>query len=824
MGAGRIDLTDFRGLVTAPGLFERAPASAVDGLMNWEFPAPGVVRKRRGFERMTANAGGPVWQIFSSQLLNTNILAHVGTTTQATQFRYGDGTGAGLTAISAVASSTLTRPASLRSKMALCQRNHYLTATEGVARLESALSLVRFAGMPRGLGLHALSVVAGTANPLADGFARGYRITWHRKDDDGVELGGAPTGRTVVSNRSFTSGYAAATARAASVRSWLPREWGTMSLALTTQYYWRLWATSTFDEANGQFGNDEMYLVAEAYVTAADITNGYVAYVDDTPDTFLVGQPTLHTNQYNFPDSEAGLLQGVANEDAPPPPSNDVAYWNDVMWYADITPRASCVFGLVANLANNDTVTISSGGGFITYTGKTGALVAPTDFSIMTTAPTTALNIRGTVANLVAAINSNASGNNATLGACAYHVSTTGTAPGIILLESRRQGFVVDAWPSAPAKFQGYDGYSPGEGVSESNARNVLVFSKPVRADAVPPVNRLTVGPTDATLLRVFPLRDRLLCFTTHGIYQVVGRTYADFAVMPFDLGYRLMGRDLVALCDQKVYAWTHEGIIEIDDGGVTVISAPIEPSLTQILVDCGQASGDSLTPLYTGQQGLAQQGFATAYRSRHQVRFFAPQVNLPGSNVGCAFWYGWDTRTRTWTFGQFGINSIDGYLDGRTCGVVRFSDDLLFHGCWSTGADTYLFKERGQYGPNDYYDDQRDGSTGGVYSVLPLQFLVPDSAGAQHWQQTVINWEEGVTEWTTRPSSVTFSYVDEAGSTVNTIITPAAPATRVEVPANRRAQRLRLTLTHEQREYCGIVGISQHYRSGSRFARRTVE
>ncbi|MEG7677105.1 hypothetical protein U2060_15300, partial [Listeria monocytogenes] len=77
--------------------------------------------------------------------------------------------------------------------------------------------------------------------------------------------------------------------------------------------------------------------------------------------------------------------------------------------------------------------------------------------------------------------------------------------------------------------------------VLSTEQSNLLRFSKPLRADAVPPINVLSVGNADSRILRVMPFRDRMLVFTDAGIYQVTGRTFADFSVFPFDLGYRLM-------------------------------------------------------------------------------------------------------------------------------------------------------------------------------------------------------------------------------------------------------------------------------------------
>jgi hypothetical protein len=225
--------------VTAPGLLSRNAASCID-VLNFEFPAPGVVRKRRGFMTDKGNAGGPVWKMLTSRLMGNNLLAHIGVGTSGNQLRYGDGSVA-LTTLSVVGSSALTRPSTTRMQGAVCQRNYYATADEGVARVESNIGLaaVRFAGMPRGYPMHSGAVIAGSNIPA--GFARAYRVTWHRLDADGIELGGAPTSRMVVSNTTFFGGTGVTAALRTQFQ--VPREWGTLNSALGTDYFWKLWGT-----------------------------------------------------------------------------------------------------------------------------------------------------------------------------------------------------------------------------------------------------------------------------------------------------------------------------------------------------------------------------------------------------------------------------------------------------------------------------------------------------------------------------------------------------------------------------------------------------
>lgn len=811
MGSGRIDLTSFAGLVTAPGMLERNPASCVD-VVNWEFPAPGVIRKRRGQARQVGNTGGPVWKLLTSRLMGNNVLAHVGTGTSGTQLRYGDGSGA-LTALTVVDGDSLERQRETRMQGAVCQRNHYVTSDVGVARVESTMTTAAYAGMPRGQGPSVNpSLVSGSS--LADGFARAYRVTWHRQDADGVELGGAPSSRWVVANRSYTSGYIGS-AMGARCRFLVPHEFGTLSTALTTSYYWRLWGTRSYDEANGQLGDDEMFLVSEAYLTAPDIASGVVTYDDSTPDSFLLSSPRLHTNLYNFPPGEEGMRQGVVNEDGPPPIANDVAYWQDCMWYADTEWRPRFTAALISNLANNDTVTLVVDAGVLVLTAKT-VPAGVDDFRIVTAAPTTAINIRETTAAMCAAICARAKAYG--YGITAHTTATGGTLPGLFFVEaSKPQPNGMGFASSVASKFQFFDGMSTAINAPTGAATNGLVFSKPLRADAVPPINVLTAGPADSRILRIVPFRDRLLVFTDYGIFQVTGRTFADFSVFPLDLGYRLMGRDLVAACDEKVYAWCFEGIVEIDDGGVTVVSAPIEPTIESALLAIGSPAPSQ------GYSLFAALGYATAYRNQHQVRFHFPEADDSSSLNGCYAWLAFDTRTRAWTKGAFTKINSDDYFDNRSCAVVRFGDDLICYGNWSNGGDTRLFLERRAYTGADFSDDSNEGVAQPVESSLSLQFQLPEQSGAQHWQQTLVNWDASEQWWRTRPTTVGIGHTtEETGVSQSVAVT--SNQTRCEpTVSTRRGQRLSVSVTHSLSEYAGIVGVSQSYRSGTRFARKVT-
>lgn len=803
MGATKTLLADFKGLVTAPGLLMRSEASCTVA-QNVLFDAPGLVRKRPGFSRLTYGFGGPVYQIHSSPGLGARFLAHYGNTTNPGTIRLGDGTTGASTIVSTVDGSNVTRPAALRQRMALLGLSHYLTSDEGVRRIEASLSTVRYAGMPRGIQPStanmniAVFTVLQAANPwLPSGSAVAYRVTWHRRDDAGLELGGPPTGRTTIRNINGTTGWVAATAFSVRLRIPLPYEYGSASTALTTSYFFRLWRTRDFTTSEP---DDEMALVAEYTLTAGDIAAGYVQIDDVTPSSLLASAPKLHTNPVSFPDGEANIRNGQLNADDAPPAANCVASWRECLWYADTQGKSASTCQLLSvggtGLVAGDTVSFN--GGANNLTAVAGA-PAGAQFTIVAGLATLALNIEATARNIVEAWNLNYG---ASTEVFAYYVSVGSGSPGIIFLECKTQSGSTAAAASSRA-----GAWRLGTGNTRTGGPNTLVYSKAGRADACALVNTLTVGGTQNTITQIVPYRDFLIVFTTQGIYSVTGSSWADFGVAPFDLTFRLLGRDLVCVCDDKLYAWCLEGIVEIDEGGCRVVSLPIEPTITALL---------GATP-----STYSDFSFAVAYRLQHRVTFFVA-ASVGNSTGGYVF----DTRTRAWSTIAFQKSASGGSNDfQKSCGVVRFSDDRLVLANYNfSGGDAYVFVERRALDDTDYQDTDAGNVTDPVSMSLTFQYQVPLSDGAVHWQQTVIHLDGGEFSWRAVPSSFGLRHTTEWNQSI-VVVTPSTGArlTRVEPAASvRRGNRMSVVLSHNVATAFGIVGLSQSYRVGSTFARST--
>jgi hypothetical protein len=428
------------------------------------------------------------------------------------------------------------------------------------------------------------------------------------------------------------------------------------------------------------------------------------------------------------------------------------------------------------------------------------------EFQIVTAYASANNDLEGTAHQLARAINLNTS--------CtcnAYYITNSGQPPATIFCVAKTTAGLTLACSRASITRPDLNAVVTAGGDEHPN---YLAFSKPLRADAVPPQNYLAVGPGDNRIHRIMPLRDRLVVFTDYGIYQVTGSTFADFAVAPFDLTFRIIAPDAVAACDDKLYAWCREGFVSVDDGGVSVISTPIEPLLEDIYG----------TP---GLESLFYCAFALAYHRRHRVIFYYPAKTYAAEVVmGCAKWLCFDTRTQVWTTGSIDA-TVGGNLDQRRCGAVRWSDDRLALGSWAaSGTDGYMMFERSAGNINDYQDTDSSGATAAYGCTVAFNYMTPDTTGASHWQKAVLHFEGSDNSSFAVPTlALSVTFASDWTSTAETRTLASGDwATAIEVPVGvRRGQRFKLTLAQTQVDWLSLAGIDLVFADdASDTARRT--
>jgi hypothetical protein len=792
---------DFAGLITAPGVYKRKAASFLQA-WNALFEQPGVLRVRPGMERLAGATGGPIYAIATARALDDKVLVNYGSSLQANALRYGNGSGP-LTAISGTVSNRIDR----RMRTEQSNRNMYLTSDEGVRRLDTNFSLA-FAGMPRGLPCDRgqftgtiYTPLTGTGGILADGSTRAYRVSWHLRDPEQVELGGSPLGRHLVRNKTGTNGYGAGAARNVVNRILLPAQFGTASTALTTSYYYRLWASRT---STGE-PDDEMYLIAEAFLTSTDITNGYVDVTDTTSDAVLVTGPALHTNANDYLSPSPLIRKGILSADEPPPLARDLVLYKDHLLYAETKSRPYFNVTLIALPADGDT--FSAGGS--TFTFKT-VPVGVNQVQIVTAYASLSDNIEATARNLVDHIN------HVTTTVYAFYISGPSQLPGQLYIESRNMATFSVASSTGGTKYRPQLTVG-GTGSLQDVKNNAIWASKPLRADAVPPTNVWTAGPNDARLLRSVAFRDFVFLFTDYGVYTFSGSSPQDFEVSPFNLTLHLLAREAVVVCDDAVYAWCREGIARLDQSGAEIISNGFENFVTSVVAPVGLDT-------------FGQTAFAVAYQTQHKVAFFYPQSADPDPTTGtilCPYALVYDTRSNAWSGWRvdrmYTNPSATPFRLGYTCGAVSWKDDRFFLADWNhANTDAFLYRQRRSYDQTDYQDDYQDATVDVVRPKLQLAYQSPDPTEAFHWQELIIDWETdailGGRVPPTSPLEITFT-TEQTSVTVPLV--PVADPQRVPVPQScQRSKRLSVTIGRDASavtvEGFGIVSMSLRYGSSS--------
>lgn len=707
---GRIRIEDFHGLYTWGGI-RRRPQGSAFWLSNGSAEAPGVIRSRVGRGRSTNGSSSSILSVHplstSSDGTSVAVQCYDG------KLRAYDGSGT-----VSILDNTFTGAThfwtGFRSFSARGLANHYLTSTYGAKRYDS--STVEFAGQARAqvyrrAGRTGNQLAAGTGI-LAAGSSRAYRFTIYKLDNSGAEISGPPSARLVIRNLTGSGGYTGGALDPVPYCLISNQLGGTT--ALTTSFYIRTWASRT---STGE-PDDEMFLIDEHQITSTDISNGYYGFQDGYSDTLVSTGARLHTNVNDYQPPEPILTKGVVNEDAHPPLTEDVASWRGRMWYGGLLREwPSRVIVMLVNPANNDAITIN--GQAITF--KTGALGALTDSKVETGYASATNNLEATACNLVDAININ----RATTGVVASYISGPGAFPGQILLEA-----ITYAGATTVTSVSVAANWRIGNATVQQ-AYNLLAFSKEGRPDAVPPANRLTIS-VDSSLevWRTVPLRDFLYIFTSQGVFRVSGDDATNFSVELHDSTAKIVGPQMIAVVDDRIYAWCTQGICAIDASGVEWISMPIEPTLKTI----------TNTLSTTNPFSIAVQGFASPWQAAHRVCFWYPaaayNTGSPLANLNCVSAVVYNTQTRKW--------SLESHqpATGFSCSSDSRISSPILGDTINPDGNGFLYTPNPGNALNDYRDTKRDGTYSNVVTGVWLAIQAPEGVSSPHWQEVAFAFE----------------------------------------------------------------------------------
>jgi hypothetical protein len=533
-------VTQFNPLTVVPGALSKAN----DCMIRRE----NIVEDRRG-NRLYATLASNVTK--HMEYLN-KVVVHRGT---AIEYDNGSGT------FNAYAGS-YSAPSGRKMAFNESFSNLYFTTSLGVKVISDMVgTAARLAGAPRALDpSYALS---GTTGFLANTSQCAYRSVIRRTDVNTNVMTGYPSQRLWVTNSAGAS-------RNVDLTMYLPSD---AILGDIVQFYRTIQYSGTSTDLSG----DEMGLVYQYELAAADITAGYVTFTDSVTDA-LRGA-TLYTSP-----SQEGI--GQAN-DRPPLAKDVTLYKAKYMLFANTQTKQRLSFSMVGTGAlSSKTITLAG----VTYNfGATEIISGGGSPQVKVSATgVAAVDIDLTARSLVKVINRYAS-NTAVY---AYYLTGPDDLPGQIMIEEKGIGaaaFTLQAVDtSVSGMFFPAPPVSPATNAkstsSNSVQKNYIYYSKSQQPEHVPLLNYLPVGSGNTEILRIVALRDSTIIIKEEGVFRLTGETPQSFTVVSVDDTVFCLAADSVSKLANQVFMLSNQGVVSISESGVEVVSHEIEPNLTPLL------------------------------------------------------------------------------------------------------------------------------------------------------------------------------------------------------------------------------------------------
>jgi hypothetical protein len=260
----------------------------------------------------------------------------------------------------------------------------------------------------------------------------------------------------------------------------------------------------------------------------------------------------------------------------------------------------------------------------------------------------------------------------------AYYLFEPSGLGGKIQLESKVLDEVTFSVTSTQSEV--VNSFSPVlSNITSSNEKrsNRLYFSKQSQPDAVPLVNFIDVGPRDEAILRIVALRDSMFIFKEKSIYRLAGDNPANFLLVLHDNSAALITSDALSVLNNSIFALTTQGVCQISDTGLSVVSRPIEDKVTRITA-----------PRFRSIQHTI---FAASYEQDRAFFLWVPKEETDDYAREC---FRYNVFTNTWT--TWDVNA--------TSAVVVPAENVLYK---SAGDLPLIEKERKELTRLDYADRQ---------------------------------------------------------------------------------------------------------------------
>jgi hypothetical protein len=310
--------------------------------------------------------------------------------------------------------------------------------------------------------------------------------------------------------------------------------------------------------------SDDVYQVFEAYLTATNISNGYVDIDDNTPEV-LLGEPAYF----------APSVEGETGSNDLPPLVRDVAAIGDVLVGVDLTYKHALEVRLLSSTMSPPQGLTFERSGYPTLELKSTFGPVTDEYFITYSVGSVARDIEATAVSLCDAVNTMV----ANTWLDAKYVSSVDDAPGRILFTAR--DFTSTAFTVKDSTSPTYWAPNlPASGTVATSKQETdpagFVFSKPGQPDAFPGLQRGRAGAPGERGLRVLPVREKAIILKEESAWLLSGG-WPQFRCELLDdtCGFPLP--DTAAVMDSQVFTLSSIGVVAVSEAGVALVGSPIE-------------------------------------------------------------------------------------------------------------------------------------------------------------------------------------------------------------------------------------------------------
>ena len=577
---------------------------------------PGLLSKRRGFNRYGSSLGGPVGSLMD---YDGSLVVHSGSNISCDASDDGTFTSWG-DLYGSPGGFHQTRGTSIK-------KNFYFTSQVGVYRNDSPTGTPSLAGMPEGLDIQVSTY--GTGDGWMPGDTKvSYRVVWSREDANKSLIVGEPSYRRVIRNKKTSVAIAHDGGTHVTVthaaHGYSPDDIITISnsseigndgpgkpitpidddsytfefstdLGPATAYaskYQDIKLTFTVPDgvvagdkyeiyrtpvsaSDATDPGDEHLNVVKKEVTAAEIAAGTVEFSDETLEVSL--SDSLYTN----PSQET-----ISQRNTRPPQCKDIVEWKGHVFFSDLTYKSEREIHLseIKDISSGDEISVKVGSVTYTYKFFDEEDYTARTFILDATGGTTEEKIEATARSLVRVINRDP--NNTAI--YAHYSSGVNDSSGKVLLRTREAdtgSFSLTA--SSSAVGDSFKEQIPTSGETFSSEDNTyvngLAYSKVLEPDAAPSANFIPVGAKNQPIQRIFGLKNSLVILKNDGAYKLSGNSPATFLLQPLDVTISIKCPNAAAELNDSVFCLSSQGILRVADNGTVVVSYPIEDRVANI-------------------------------------------------------------------------------------------------------------------------------------------------------------------------------------------------------------------------------------------------